>query len=147
VTPLVHQPVFVLYTICSLIVVAGFYVLAYLTGTIRMARKAVVNGEDVKVYEGASVVETEHPDVQRVKRAHLNLIENAVPFFVVGLLYALASPPLALAAALYLGFVGARLLHALCYLTGRQPARAACWAAGVLIILVMSVHTAKLILS
>jgi uncharacterized MAPEG superfamily protein len=138
--------VFVLYAICSLIVVAGFYVLAYLTGKVRMARSAVVNGEDVKVYEGASVVETEHPDVQRVKRAHLNLIENAVPFFVVGLLYALASPPLVVAAALYLGFLGARLLHALCYLTARQPARSASWGAGVLIVLVMAAHTAKLLL-
>jgi uncharacterized MAPEG superfamily protein len=144
VTPLVHQAAFVLYAISSLVVVAGMYLLAYLTGKVRMARKAVLNGEDVRVYQGAAVVETEHPDVARVKRAHLNLLENAVPFFVVGLLYALARPPVLVAAGLYVGFVCARFFHALCYLTGLQPGRAVSWGAGVLMNLLMAVHTVVL---
>jgi hypothetical protein len=44
---------------------------------VRTNARAVVNPEDVRVYADASVVEVEHPDVQRVKRAHLNLLEKS----------------------------------------------------------------------
>src|SRR6185436_18500916 len=106
-------------------------------GKTRDARKAVVNPEDVQVYRGAAVVDVEHPDVQRVKRAHLNLVENAVPFFVIGFLYVMTDPDMLLA------FVASRFLHTLFYLTGRQPFRAACFAAGLLLNSVMLVQVVR----
>jgi uncharacterized MAPEG superfamily protein len=131
------QPALQLYAIASAILVALLYGLATVTGTVRSRRQRVVNREDVGVYKGASVVEVEHPDVQRVKRAHLNLIENAVPFFVLGLLYALTRPGATIAGALFFTFVGSRLLHAVFYVTERQPLRTAMYLIGLIVNLVL----------
>jgi len=140
---LFSQPAFQLYVISSAVLTVILYALAAMTGKTRERRRAVVNAEDVKVYNGAAVVEVEHPDVQRIKRAHLNGIENAVPFFVIGLLYALTNPNLILVRGLFVTFVGVRLLHAVFYLTARQPYRAASFAVGMLINLVMVVQVLR----
>jgi glutathione S-transferase len=128
---LLHTPAFDVYALACLALVSLFYFLAFRTGGVRTRAKAVVNPEDVRVYVGASVVDVEHADVQRVKRAHLNLLENSVPFFVVGFLFALTEPGLLVASTLYGLFVASRVLHAAVYLSGRQPVRSAAWFVGV----------------
>jgi uncharacterized MAPEG superfamily protein len=132
-----HTPAFRAYAVACLALVGLFYFLAYRTGGVRTRAKAVVNPEDVRVYAGASVVEVEHPDVQRVKRAHLNLLENSVPFFVVGFLFAVTEPGLFVASVLYGLFVSSRVLHAAVYLSGRQPVRSGAWFFGVVTVVVM----------
>ncbi|HZO15052.1 MAG TPA: MAPEG family protein, partial [Polyangiaceae bacterium] len=62
--------------------------LALWTGSVRVMRRTWVNPEDARLNKGAEA-EVDHADVQRVKRAHMNALENAIPFFVVGLLYVL----------------------------------------------------------
>jgi uncharacterized MAPEG superfamily protein len=138
VSTLLALPAVTAYAISCLVLIALFYVLAFRTGSVRMGAKAVVNPEDVRVYLGASVVEVDRPEVQRVKRAHLNLMENAVPFFVVGLLYAMTGPRLLLAAILNGVFVASRIVHAVAYSSGRQPIRSRAWAVGVLMVAVMA---------
>jgi glutathione S-transferase len=137
-SPLLHAPVFEAYAIACLALVGLFYFLAFRTGGVRTRAKAVVNPEDVRVYAGASVVEIEHADVQRVKRAHLNLLENSVPFFVVGFLFALTEPGLLVTSTLYGLFVASRVLHAVVYLSGRQPVRSGAWFLGVVTVAVMA---------
>jgi uncharacterized MAPEG superfamily protein len=105
---------------------------------VRTRARAVVNPEDVRVYAGATVVDLEHPQVQRVKRAHMNLIENAIPFFVIGFLFAVTEPRLLTASVLYALFVASRLMHAAVYLGGRQPARSFAWFVGVVTIVAMA---------
>lgn len=134
---LLHTPAFGAYAVACIALVGLFYFLAFRTGGVRTRAKAVVNPEDVRVYAGASVVETEHPDVQRVKRAHLNLLENSVPFFVVGFLFAVTEPGLLVASVLYGLFVSSRVLHAVVYLRGRQPVRSTAWFLGVAAVAVM----------
>ena len=80
------QPVFQLYVLCSGALVAILYGLGFYTAKLRNDRKQIINHEDIKVNSGAVQVDVEHPDVQRVKRAHANALENSVPFFVLGLL-------------------------------------------------------------
>jgi glutathione S-transferase len=143
--PLLHEPAFQAYATSSALLVLMLYTLAMLTGRARGLAKAVVNREDVRVYDGASVVAVEDPAVQRVKRAHLNLIENAVPFFVLGLLYALSDPGSVAATALFGSFVLVRVLHAVFYLGERQPWRAVSWMAGGVINLVMLVQIVRAI--
>ena len=137
------HPAFQLYAACSAVLVVGLYVLAVFTGYTRDGRKMVLNPEDVLLYAGARVVDHEHADVQRVKRAHLNLIESALPFFAIGLLYALTDPSLAMARALFFTFVGVRLLHAVFYVRARQPARFVAFALGGLVNLVMVVQVLR----
>jgi glutathione S-transferase len=80
--------------------------------------------------------------VDRIRRIHLNDLEN-VPFFLVaGLLFVLTQPPLWLAQALLYGYVASRLLHFVAYLSARtHETRATFWTIGSLILLYMTGHT------
>jgi glutathione S-transferase len=144
--PLLGQPVFQAYAVASALLVLGLHAVAWATGHVRSGRKTVLNREDTKVYKGASVVDLEHADVQRAKRVHLNLIENALPFFVIGFVYTLTDPSLVMARLLFFGFVALRLLHALFYMKAIQPARAMSFFGGMLVNLVMVAQVLRAVL-
>lgn len=80
--------------------------------------------------------------VDRVRRIHLNDLEN-VPFFLVaGFLFVLTDPSLLLAQVLLYGYVVTRLLHFAAYFSGQtHDLRAALWTPGSLIILFMAGRT------
>lgn len=142
-TTLLNDPTFQLYALSSAVLVLILYGLAFFTAKIRSDRKAILNAEDVAVNSGAQLVEIEHPDVQRIKRAHLNALENSVPFFAMGLLYTLTSPSLTMARILFLTFVGVRLLHAVFYLTAKQPFRTLSFTVCAVVNLVMVVQVIR----
>ena len=56
------------------------------------------------------------PDVERVRRAHLNDLENVVPFLLLTPLYLSTGPAPWLAANLIRGFAAARIVHTVGYL-------------------------------
>ena len=87
-----------------------------------------------------------HLDVLRVKRAHLNAIENCVPFFVIGFLYTQTNPSMLMTVILFLVFVIARLLHAIFYLTARQPFRTVCFFVGAIVNFIMIVQVIRVII-
>jgi glutathione S-transferase len=138
-----NQPVLQLFALSSAVLVLTLYGLGILTARKRNQRKAVLNPEDVKVNSGAKVVDAEHTDVLRIKRAHLNLIENAVPFFVIGFLYTLTDPSMTMASILFFTFVGVRLFHAIFYLNAAQPFRTASFGIGALVNVVMLVQVVR----
>ena len=80
--------------------------------------------------------------VDRIRRIHLNDLEN-IPFFLAaGLLFILTEPSLLLARALLYGYVVTRALHFVAYLTGRtHDTRAMLWTPGALIIVFMAGRT------
>jgi glutathione S-transferase len=80
--------------------------------------------------------------VERIRRIHLNDLEN-IPFFLAaGFLFVLTEPSLLLARVLFYGYVGTRLLHFAAYFTGRtHDTRAFLWTPGSLIILYMAGRT------
>jgi len=80
--------------------------------------------------------------VDRIRRIHLNDLEN-IPFFLVaGFLYVLTDPSLVLAQVLLYGYVVTRLLHFVAYFTARtHDTRAALWTPGSLIIIFMAGRT------
>jgi glutathione S-transferase len=80
--------------------------------------------------------------VERVRRIHLNDLEN-IPFFLVsGLLFVLSDPPLWLAWLLLYGYVLSRLLHFVAYFTAQtHDMRATFWTIGSLILIAMTLWT------
>ena len=140
---LMNNPVFQTYGLVSAALVVILYGLGFWTAKTRANRKQVLNSEDVVVAKGAVAVDVEHVDVQRIKRAHLNAIENAVPFFVIGFLYSQTSPNPKLASGLFFTFLGLRLFHAIFYLGARQPFRTISFALGALVNLVMVVQVVR----
>ncbi|KAL4701005.1 hypothetical protein H8959_015009 [Pygathrix nigripes] len=57
------------------------------------------------------------PGTESQKKAHLNDLENIVPFLGIGLLYSLSGPDLSTAILHFRLFVGARIYHTISYLT------------------------------
>lgn len=136
------SPALQLYALFSTVLAVQLLALALWTGTVRVMKKQWVNPEDAKLSKGENV-QVDHPDVARVKRAHQNAIENAIPFFAVGFLYAGVAPSKN-AALIYFGtFTAARLLHSVFYLWGRQPFRTMMFGVGVLATLGMAVHVIR----
>ncbi len=77
--------------------------------------------------------------VERIRRIHLNDLENLPFFLAAGFLYVLSDPPLMLAQWLLYGYVVSRLLHFAAYLSARtHDTRATLWTIGSLIIVYMA---------
>jgi glutathione S-transferase len=78
--------------------------------------------------------------VERIRRIHMNDLENLPFFLAAGFLFVLAQPPLWLAQGLLYGYVVSRLLHFAAYLTAQtHDMRATLWTVGSLILIVMTV--------
>lgn len=80
--------------------------------------------------------------VERIRRIHLNDLEN-LPFFLVsGLLYVLTMPSLLMARLALYGYVVSRLLHFAAYFTAQtHDLRAMLWTVGSLILVFMTART------
>ncbi|MDP3738507.1 MAG: MAPEG family protein [Hyphomonadaceae bacterium] len=77
--------------------------------------------------------------VERIRRIHLNDLENLPFFLAAGFLYVLTSPPLWLAQWLLYGYVVSRFLHFAAYLTAQiHDVRATLWTVGSLILIYMT---------
>jgi microsomal prostaglandin-E synthase 1 len=140
--PFLDNPALKIYAVVAALIGIHMLLLALWTGTVRVQRKQWVNPEDAKLNKGDNT-ESDHPDVQRVKRAHQNAMENALPFFAIGLLYALSNPSHNGAAAYFYTFLVVRVLHSIFYLWGRQPFRTLMFATGVLVMLGMGQHVIR----
>jgi glutathione S-transferase len=80
--------------------------------------------------------------VDRIRRIHLNDLEN-VPFFLVaGFLFVFTEPSLLVAQVLFYTYVVSRLLHFAAYFTARtHDTRATLWTVGSVILIYMTVRT------
>ena len=139
------DPAFKTYALVSALLVIHLLVLAGWTGTVRALRKKFVNPEDAKLNK-AEQVDTEHSDVERTKRAHANAIENAVPFFAIGALYAATKPSMMGVQAYFFTFLAMRVLHSVFYLWGKQPFRTMSFAVGAFATVGMAVHVIRAVL-
>merc|ERR1712018_666041 len=54
--------------------------------------------------------------VERVRRAHLNDMENILPFFCLGILYIFTNPALSTAVLVFRIFAACRITHSIVYL-------------------------------
>jgi len=140
------NPAFKTYVLAATFVGLHLVLLALWTGTVRAMRKVFVFPEDARLNKGRQA-ESEHADVLRVQRAHANLLENAVPFLIVGLAYVATGASAAGAELLMFGFVAVRVLHSIAYLAGRQPFRTIAFGLGVISIGTMAIQVLRAALS
>ncbi len=109
-------------------VVLGFNVvlLAQATAVTRAKAKEVINPEDTKLNDAATVVFDEGNDrTARIRRAHRNALENVPLFLTTGYLLTLTGISFGLAATLFGIFVVFRLVHSITYVGSIQPWRTA----------------------
>lgn len=115
------------------IVLSKMMFMSIATAFNRMTRKVFANPEDCASFGKDNAKKYLRVDdrVERVRRAHLNDLENIVPFLGIGLLYSLSGPDLSTAIMHFRIFVGARIYHTISYLLPLpQPNRALAFFVG-----------------
>jgi|tagenome__1003787_1003787.scaffolds.fasta_scaffold20641311_2 glutathione S-transferase len=120
-----QTPVVATYAVAACIMILKAVAMSWLT----VARMMQVKGrfrspEDVKktilntAPSPAQLAPNEYVD--RIRRIHLNDLENLPFFLVAGLLFVLTAPPLKMAQWLLYGYVVSRLLHFAAYFHGQN---------------------------
>ncbi|KAK7086792.1 Microsomal glutathione S-transferase 1 [Halocaridina rubra] len=111
------NPVFSSYVFYAGVLAAKVLIMAPITGYYRITKKVFANEEDAKSM-GAKEVKMNDADVERVRRAHQNDLENIPVFWILGLLYILTNPSEMIAKTVFRVFCISRILHTLLYLGG-----------------------------
>ncbi|XP_036889706.1 microsomal glutathione S-transferase 1 [Sturnira hondurensis] len=134
ITQLMEDKAFMAFASYSTIVLSKMMFMSIATAFYRLTRKAFSNPEDCggsDKGENAKKYLRVDDKVERVRRAHLNDLENIVPFLGIGLLYSLSGPDLSTAILHFRLFVGARIYHTIAYLLPLpQPNRALAFLLG-----------------
>lgn len=125
---LLEQPPLQLFMVCAAILTIKMVLTGNATGLMRVLKGVFISAEDYALVGKAPV----GPDdqIERIRRAHQNDLENILPFFAVGFLYALTGPSYTLAWWLFVPFTAARILHTICYALGLQPWRTIAFEVG-----------------
>jgi uncharacterized MAPEG superfamily protein len=115
--------VFQIYAVSSSILVLNLLFLAFANVTKRSKAGKFLNPEDHILNKQGELQPVDDGEVARYRRAHLNALENILPFLVMGFLLVLTGPSVAVAGGLFGTFTAFRLLHSVAYLKGIQPLR------------------------
>ncbi|XP_050300074.1 prostaglandin E synthase-like [Anthonomus grandis grandis] len=135
----IKNPQFCTYLIVTSLLILKMCGLTLLTIFHRQKNKTFISEEDTKMRGGT--VES-NPDVERVRRAFLNDLENIPAFLIIGLAYLFVGVPNWVVHMLFYLFLIARVCHSFVYAVYviPQPARAICFVLGFAIIGYMSIH-------
>ncbi|NXK54756.1 MGST1 transferase, partial [Chauna torquata] len=146
-TQLIDNEVLRAYATYATIVLIKMMLMSLITTYLRITRKAFANSEDIASFgkgESAKKYVRTDADVERVRRGHLNDLENIVPFLGIGLLYALSGPDLSAALLHFRIFTAARIIHTVAYLVPfPQPSRGLSWAGGYAVTISMAYRVLK----
>ena len=137
---LLHNPALRLFGITYLILVVKMVAVGWATSFYRIRDKAFATPEDYAL-RGLPPKTVVHEDIERVRRAHRNDLENILPYFGVGLLYALTNPSPTAAKIYFIGYTAARILHSVCYLLSLQPWRSIAFGVAQILMVVMLLST------
>lgn len=124
-----NNPAFVVYAITCLVLCVNLLFLWAYSGVARAKTKTAMNEEDAARFR-ASLTEFDPPPVARVLRAHGNAQASIYPFLFLGLVFVLAGGSAGTGTVIFGIFTGARLLHSIFYLAGKQPWRTVFFSVG-----------------
>ncbi|KFV12281.1 Prostaglandin E synthase, partial [Pterocles gutturalis] len=120
-----ENTVFMSFAFYSTILILKMYVVAIITGQVRLRKKAFANPEDA-LRNGGLQYYREDPDVER---AHRNDMENIFPFLFLGAVYSLLDPSPAVARIHFFIFCVGRIVHTIAYLLGlKAPTRSVAYS-------------------
>jgi len=126
------NPVFVSYAFYAVVVLIKMMLMSQLTAVKRVSNKAFSSPEDASYFSGGKLGVKTIEEVERVRRNHLNDVENIPAFLFLGLLYVTIQPNPATALWHFRVFAISRVLHTLVYqLAVPQPARGLAFSIGV----------------
>ena len=137
---LTENPALRVYATVALLLVLKIAGVCLYTTYLRMSRRVYATPEDYTL-QRLHPSHTRDEDIERVRRAHLNDLENILPFLTVGFLFALTRPSLTVARVFYWGYFGARVLHTVFYVRGKQPHRTIAFVVAGVLTITMVVFT------
>jgi len=128
-----ENEVFASFVFYGALLMLKMLLMAPLTAVFRFKNKSFGNAEDVGTKDPEKIKRALVPndDVERVRRAHRNDMENILPFMLLGLLYCAVGPDASTAIMHFKVFFYARVLHSIVYVGALQPWRALCWFVGM----------------
>ncbi|BES92184.1 unnamed protein product [Nesidiocoris tenuis] len=131
------NPVFKAYLFYNAILVAKMLSMSFLTARQRVAKGVFPNPEDIVLSPKSKIKVDE--DVERVRRAHQNDLENITVYMVAAFGFVLTNPSPWLAINLFRAFTFARIAHTLVYavVVVPQPARAIAFFVGTSVTIYM----------
>ncbi|XP_056311821.1 microsomal glutathione S-transferase 1.1 [Danio aesculapii] len=138
---MIDSEVFLAFSTYATIVILKMMFMSLMTGYMRVSKQAFSNLEDTAMAKGEDKKKLVRidPDVERVRRCHLNDLESIVPFVLIGLLYALTGPVLSTALLHFRVFVASRFIHTVAYTMALpQPTRGLAFGVGLLTTLSMA---------
>ncbi|KAJ1133892.1 hypothetical protein NDU88_000364 [Pleurodeles waltl] len=112
---MIENRVFCCFAFYATALVLKMFMIAILTGQLRLRRKAFMNPEDA-IRHGSLEYVREDPDVERTRRCHRNDMENIYPFLFLGAVYSLLEPNPSVAKLHFLVFFLARMFYTAAYL-------------------------------
>jgi prostaglandin-E synthase 1 len=121
---LASLPAFSAYAVSVIALGLNLVGLANATALTRARADEVINPEDKKFNQKASVVYDEGNDrTARYRRAHRNALENTPLFMITALVLTFMGTSATIGAALFYPYAGLRILHSVCYVKQLQPFR------------------------
>jgi glutathione S-transferase len=136
---LMAQPAVRVFAFWYLLLVVKMLMLIFRTSATRMRLSSFASPEDYAAITGAAPAAAAVPDerIERLRRALQNDLENILPFFGVGLIYALSGPSIGMARFLIGGFALSRIAYTIFYVRGLQPHRSIAFMLGMFFLVCM----------
>jgi len=125
------DPVIRSFITSCLILIAKMLLMSVLTARKRILTKSFASPEDTPI-GGRGSTTNANADVERIRRAHLNDVENIPLFIFAGIIYILTNPTPIIAISIFYACAICRILHTLVYAVCvvPQPARGIAWGVG-----------------
>jgi uncharacterized MAPEG superfamily protein len=131
---LASLPAFSAYAVSVMALGLNLVGLANATAVSRGRAVEVINPEDMKVNQKATVVYDGGNDrTARYRRAHRNALENIPVFMATALVLTLMGTSATIGAALFYPYAALRILHSVFYVKGIQPFRTFAFVLALLI--------------
>lgn len=138
---------FTYWFICVAILWFKMFANSLVQGFYRVRNQHFARPDDAAYFgKGTDVQAEELPIVQRVSAIWRNDLENIPMFLIVGLGFVLADGSAGMALLYFALFSVARIAHTTFYLRPMQPWRTCAYALGVLMTVVVIVHTLVLLM-
>ena len=137
---LLVDPVVRLYVVVYILLALKMVAVGSYTSILRLRRRVYATPEDYRL-QGMTPTAARDEDIERVRRAHQNDLENILPFFVLGFLFLMTRPSVTAASIYLIGYLIARTLHSIFYIRGLQPHRTIAFTLGGVLTLAMIVQT------
>ena len=136
---LMAQPAVRVFAFWYLLLVVKMLMLIFRTSAARMKTSSFAAPEDYAAAGVAAPAGAAATDegIERLRRALQNDLENILPFFGVGLIYALSGPSIGMARFLIGGFALSRIAYTIFYVRGLQPHRSIAFMLGMFFLVCM----------